>query len=95
MALQRVTATELPSHLHPNSQSFVGNGFSSGSTLQFDLPPPPLGREFSSTTNPFGDTAFGTSGLTGPLGSNVFDMELPALAQAQATMNIAKQLNKL
>jgi hypothetical protein len=73
----------------------MGDGFSSGSTSQFDLPPPPPGREFSSTTNPFGDTVFGTSGLTGPQGSNVFNMELPAPAQTPATMNIAQQLNEL
>jgi hypothetical protein len=73
----------------------MGDGFSSGSTSQFDLPPPPPGREFSSTTNPFGDTAFGTSGLTGPLGSNVFNMELPAPAQAPATTNIAQWLHEL
>jgi hypothetical protein len=95
MALEQATATERPSHPHPTGQSFMGSGFSSGSTSQFDLPPPPPGSEFSSTTNPFGDTAFGTSGLTGPLGSNVFDMELPAPAQAPATMNIAQWLHEL
>jgi hypothetical protein len=95
MTLQRATATDRPSHPHPNGQSFMGDGFSSGSTSQFDLPPPPPGREFSSTTNQFGDTAFGTSGLTGPLGSNVFDIELPAPAQAPATMNIAQRFHKL
>jgi hypothetical protein len=73
----------------------MGDGFSSGSTSQFDLPSPPPGTGFSSTTNPFGDTAFGTSGLTGPLGLNVFNMELPAPAQALATMNIAQRLNEL
>jgi hypothetical protein len=95
MALERATATEQPSHSHPTSQSFMGNGFSSGSTSQFDLPPPPPGREYSSTTNPFRDTAFGTSDLTGPLGSNVFDMELPAPAQAPAPMNINQRLHEL
>jgi hypothetical protein len=95
MALQRATATERPSHPHPTDHSFMGGGFSSGSTSQFDLPPPPPGTGFSSTTNPFGDTAFGTSGLTGALGLNVFNMELPAPAQAPATMNIAQWLHKL
>jgi hypothetical protein len=94
-ALQQATATERPSHLHPTGQSFMGDGFSSGSTSQFDLPPPPPGTGFSSTTNPFVDTAFGTSGLTGPLGSNVFNMELPAPAQAPATMNIAQRLQEI
>jgi hypothetical protein len=95
IALERATATGRPSQLHPTGQSFMGSGFSSGSTSQFDLPPPPPGREFSSTTNPFGDTAFGMSGLTGPLGSNVFNIELPAPAQAPATMNIAQRLQEL
>jgi hypothetical protein len=95
MALQQATATKRPSHPHLTGQSFMGDGFSSGSTSQFDLPPPPPGREFSSTTNPFGDTAFGTSGLTGPLGLNVFNMEMPAPAQAPATMKIAQRLHKL
>jgi hypothetical protein len=67
MALEQATATERPSHPHPTGQLFMGSGISSGSTSQFDLLPSPLGREFSSTTNPFGDTAFGTSGLNGPL----------------------------
>jgi hypothetical protein len=95
MALQRATATERPSHPNPISQSFMGNGFSTESTSQFDLPPPPPGTGLSSTTNPFGDTTFGTSGLTVPLGSNVFNMELPAPAQALATMNIAQRLHEL
>jgi hypothetical protein len=95
MALQRATATERPSHPHPTGQSFMGDGFSSGSTSQFYLTPPPPGTCFSSTTNPFEDTAFGSSGLTGPPGSNVFNMELPAPAQAPATMNIAQRLHDL
>jgi hypothetical protein len=95
LALQRATATERPSHPHPTGQTFMGDGFSSGSTSQFDLLPPPPGTGFSSTTNPFGDTAFGISALTGPLGLNVFNMELPAPAQAPATMNIAQRLHNL
>jgi hypothetical protein len=73
----------------------MGNGFSAGSASQFDLPPPSPGTGLSSTTNPFGDTAFGTLGLTGPLGSNLFNMEIPAPAQAPATMNIAQRFHKL
>jgi hypothetical protein len=73
----------------------MSNGFSTGPTLQFDLPPPPPGTGLSSTTNPFRDTAFGTSGLTGPLGSNVFNIELPTLAKAPATMNITQRLHEL
>jgi hypothetical protein len=95
MALQRATATEQQSHPYPAGQSFMGDGLSSGSTSQFDLPPSPPGTGFSSTTNPSGDAAFGTSGLTGPLGSNVFNMELPAPAQVPATMKIAQLLNEL
>jgi hypothetical protein len=95
MTLQRATATERPSHLNPTGQSFMGNGFRTGSTSQFDLPPPQPGTGLSSTTNPFGDTTFGTSGLTGPLGSNVFNMELPAPAPAPAIMNIAQLLHEL
>jgi hypothetical protein len=95
MALERATAAGRPSQPHPPGQSFMGSDFSSGSTSQFDLPPPPPGREFSSTTNPFGDTVFGTSGLTRPPGSNVFDIELLLPAQAPATMNIAQRLHEL
>jgi hypothetical protein len=80
MALHRATATERPSQPNPIGQSFMGNGFSAGSTSQFDLPPLPPGTGLSSTTNPFGDTAFGTSGLTGPLGSNVFELQGKAIA---------------
>jgi hypothetical protein len=36
MALQQATATEQLSHLHPTGQSFMGNGFSAGSTSQLD-----------------------------------------------------------
>jgi hypothetical protein len=93
MALARATATERLSHWNPIGHPFMGNGFSTGSTLQFDLPPQPPGTGLSSTTNPFGDTVFGTSGLTGPLGSNVFNMELPAPAQAPATMNTTEEMN--
>jgi hypothetical protein len=95
MALQLASATERPSNPQPTDQSFMGDGFTSGSTSQFDLPPLPSGTGFSSTTNPFGELVFGTSGLTGPLGSNVFNMKLPAPAQAPATMNIAQQLREL
>jgi hypothetical protein len=95
MALARANPTERPSHRNLIGHPFMGNGFSTGSTSQFDLPPQPPGTGLSSTTNPFGDTAFGTSGLTGPLGSNVFNMELPAPAQAPAKMNIAQRLHEL
>jgi hypothetical protein len=80
---------------NPIGHHFKGNSFSTGSTSQSDLPPHPPGTGLSSTTNPFGDTAFGTAGLTGPLGSNVFNMELPAPAQAPATMNITERLHEL
>jgi hypothetical protein len=80
---------------NPIGHHFRCNGFSTGSTSQFDLPPQPPGTGLSSTTNPFEDTAFGKSGLTGPMGSTVFNMDLPAPAQAPATMNIAKRLNEL
>jgi hypothetical protein len=95
MALQRATATKRPSHPHLSGQSFMGDGFSSGSTSQYDFSPPPPETGFSRTTNPFGDTAFGKSGLTGPLGSNMFNMELPAPARAPASMNISQRLNEL
>jgi hypothetical protein len=63
MALQQETATERPSQPYPTNQSLMDDSFSSRSTSQFDLPPQLPGRGFSSTTNPFGDTAFETSGF--------------------------------
>jgi hypothetical protein len=88
MTLDLAAAAGRPSRPQPRGQLFMGNSFSSGSTSQFDLQPPPPGRGVSSTTNPFGDTTFGASGLTEPFGSNVFDIRLPTPAQAPSTMNI-------
>ena len=88
---------------HPRVQPVTDNGFSSGSSSQFDhQQPPPTGGDSNatnpfgtSTTNPFGDTAYGTSGLTGPFASNTFVMGLPTPEQTPATMDIAQRLHEL